>query len=168
MCRTIASIEPAGAPVALPALPMKQRGSIRSVKLPQGERLIALTFDLCENGGEISGYDAGVVDTLRGLGVKATFFASGKWLLDHRERAEQLLADPLFQVGGHSWTHRNFRLLQRDEVEADLALDLKADAAVRAGLRKKACYKAAAFEAGDLRARQGIPLSFRHLQRGEP
>ena len=61
------------------------------------------------------------------LDVKATFFPSGKWLLDHLERAEQLLADPLFQVGAHSWTHRNFRLLKEDEVKADLALDLKAD-----------------------------------------
>jgi peptidoglycan-N-acetylglucosamine deacetylase len=104
------SIEPAGAAVTLPALPANRRGSIRSVRLPRGERLVALTFDLCENGNEISGYDADIIDTLRRLEVKATFFPSGKWLLDHKERAEQLIADPLFQVGSHSWTHRNFRL----------------------------------------------------------
>ena len=73
--------------------------------------------------------------------MKATFFASGKWLLDHPERAEQLIADPLFQVGAHSWTHRNFRLLKEDDVKADLALNLKADAKVRQSLRAKACYQ---------------------------
>ena len=137
-----ASIEPAGEAVSLPPLPENLRGSIRRVKLPHGEKLLALTFDLCENADEISGYDYEIIDALRRLSVKATFFPSGKWLLDHRERAEQLLADPLFQVGSHSWTHRNFRLLKEDQVKADLALDLKADASLRQSLHAKTCYSA--------------------------
>ena len=137
-----ASIEPAGEPASLPPLPGNMHGSIRSVKLPPGEKLLALTFDLCENTDEVSGYDSEIIDTLRRLGVKATFFPSGKWLLDHMERAEQLLADPLFQVGAHSWTHRNFRLLNEDQIKADLALNLKADARVRQSLHAKACYRA--------------------------
>ncbi len=96
------AIEPAGELVSPSALPENMRRSIRGVKLSHGEKILALTFDLCENAGEISGYDFEIVDTLRRLGVKATFFASGKWLLDHPERAEQLIADPLFQVGAHS------------------------------------------------------------------
>ncbi len=136
-----ASIEPAGEAVSLPPLPGDMRGSIRRVKLQHGEKFVALTFDLCENADEISGYDFEIFDTLRRLGVKATFFPSGKWLLDHRERAEQLLASPLFQVGAHSWTHRNFRLLKEDQVKADLALDLKADARVREALHARACYR---------------------------
>ncbi len=127
--------------VTLAPVPSQQRGSIRSVRLPSGERLVALTFDLCENAWEVSGYEGEIVDTLRRLGVKATFFASGKWLMDHRERAEQLMADPLFQVGAHSWTHRNFRLVPADGVRADLALNLGADASVRRGLREKACFQ---------------------------
>jgi peptidoglycan/xylan/chitin deacetylase (PgdA/CDA1 family) len=137
------AIEPGGADVALPEVPAGQRGSIRSVRLPKGERLVALTFDLCSNANEISGYEGEIVDTLRSLGVKATFFPSGKWLLDHKERAGQLIADPLFEVGSHSWTHRNFRLLPPDVAAADLALDIKADASVRRDLRAKACYRPA-------------------------
>ncbi len=137
------AIEPGGAAVTLGHLPANLRGSIRSVRLTNGERLVALTFDLCENGNEISGYDAEIVDTLRRLGVKATFFPSGKWLLDHKARAEQLIADPLFQVGSHSWTHRNFRLLPQAGAAADLALDLKADASVRRDLKARACYRPA-------------------------
>ena len=135
------AIEPAGADVTLPQVPADRRGSIRGVRLPKGEKLVALTFDLCSNASEISGYDGEIVDTLRRLGVKATFFPSGKWLLDHRERAEQLIASPLFEIGSHSWTHLNFRLLPPADASADLALDLKADAAVRAGLRARACYR---------------------------
>lgn len=137
------SIVPKEAEPEAVSLPAEKRGSIRSVKLPRGEKLVALTFDLCENGGEISGYDGEIIDSLRRLGAKATFFPSGKWLFDHKERAEQLMADPLFQVGSHSWTHRNFRLLSEDEVKADLSLDLKADVKVRQGLRGNACYKSA-------------------------
>ncbi len=144
-----ASVEPSGELVSLPPLPDKMRRSIRGVKLPRGEKILALTFDLCENADEISGYDFEIVDTLRRLGAKATFFASGKWLLDHAERAEQLLADPLFQVGAHSWTHRNFRLLKEDDVKADLVLNLKADARVRQTLRAKTCYRPVASGTGD-------------------
>lgn len=144
------SIEPRGPAVSLPALPANLRGSIRGVRLHGGERLVALTFDLCENGNEISGYDATIVDTLRRLAVKATFFPSGKWLLDHRERAEQLMADPLFQVGAHSWTHRNFRLLPVNDTKADLALDLRADVSVRRGLNEKACYQPVPSKRDDL------------------
>ncbi len=135
------SIEPRDATLDRAAVPDNRRGSIRSVKVRNGEKLIALTFDLCENAGEVSGYDGQIVDILRAEGAKATFFPSGKWLIDHQDRAQQLVADPLFQVGGHSWTHRNFRLLSTEEVNADLALDLKADANLRESLGVKACFR---------------------------
>lgn len=138
-----AAIEPKGAAADYSPVAAGLRGSIRRVELPKGEKLIALTFDLCETEGEISGYDGQIIDTLRAAGAKATFFASGKWLLDHRERAEQLLADPLFQVGAHSWTHKNYRLLSETEIQRDLALDMKADADMRQELGAKACFNAA-------------------------
>lgn len=141
-----AAIEPDGAVAGAATVSAPMRGSIRSVKLAHGEKLVALTFDLCSNAGEVAGYDGEIIDALRSLHAKATFFASGKWLLDHEERAEQLLADPLFEVGAHSWTHRNFRLMTEEQVEADLALDLKADAALRKALNRKVCYHASSPE----------------------
>lgn len=152
-----AAIEPGGAPVSLPPVPQAMRGSIRGVKLPHGEKLVALTFDLCSNAGEVSGYDSEIIDTLRRLHAKATFFASGKWLLDHKERAEQLMADPLFEVGTHSWTHRNFRLMNEEQVKADLALDLKADAVLRQSLDAKSCYR----DASPAKRDAGRPSVFR-------
>jgi peptidoglycan-N-acetylglucosamine deacetylase len=87
------------------------RGVIRSVRLPPGRKLIALTFDLCEGPHEIAGYQGEIVDILRANEVKATFFMGGKWMMTHRLRAEQLISDARFEIGNHTWAHRNLRLL---------------------------------------------------------
>jgi peptidoglycan-N-acetylglucosamine deacetylase len=87
------------------------RGSIRSVRLPPGRKLVALTFDLCEGPHEVTGYHGEIVDILRANDVKATFFMGGKWMMNHRQRAEQLMSDRRFEVGNHTWAHRDLRLL---------------------------------------------------------
>lgn len=101
----------------LPPLPREWRNSIRRVQLPEGTKLIAFTFDLCEREHGTSGYDAAVVDALRTNHARATFFASGKWMRSHPEQTVQLMADPLFEVGSHGWAHENFRLLDKTEAE---------------------------------------------------
>ena len=106
----------AAAQTALPPLAEGLAGSIRRVDPTDPEaRLVALTFDLCEQANERAGYDAGVVNALRAAGVKATFFAGGKWLRTHPEQAMQLMADPLFEIGNHAWTHGNLRVLHGEE-----------------------------------------------------
>ena len=90
-------------------LPPELRNSIRSVEPREGEKPLALTFDFCEGWGDITGYDAGVVDYLRENGVKATFFMGGRWMRDHPEKTQQLIADPLFEIGNHTWSHQNLR-----------------------------------------------------------
>ena len=91
--------------------PVVPRGPIRRVQLPPGKKLVALTFDLCEQPFETSGYQGGIVDVLRSHGIKATFFMGGKWMLSHRERTQQLMSDPMFEVANHTWEHRNLRLM---------------------------------------------------------
>ena len=141
-----------GAHMAAPAsvhytptpLPAALRGSIRRVALPPGVKLVALTFDLCEANGEVTGYDGGVVDYLRAHHIKATFFAGGKWLETHPERAQQLIADPLFQVGNHTWSHRNLRKLSGRALENEIT---RAEAAYEQTRRKlvgRACLTPAA------------------------
>ncbi len=92
---------------APPRLPDTRRGIIRRVVLPAGDRRIALTFDLCERAVHVTGYDARLVDALRAANARATFFAGGKWLRSHPERALQLMADSRFEMGNHAWTHAN-------------------------------------------------------------
>jgi peptidoglycan/xylan/chitin deacetylase (PgdA/CDA1 family) len=91
--------------------PSASSSSIRRVQLVPQYKIVALTFDLCERANDITGYDAPIVNYLRAQSIHATFFAGGKWMRDHPERTMQLMADPLFEVGNHSWTHANLRLL---------------------------------------------------------
>ncbi|MBK8898392.1 MAG: polysaccharide deacetylase family protein [Candidatus Competibacteraceae bacterium] len=97
-----------GQPPTIPLAAALSR-SIRYVKPRNGEKLLALTFDLCEQANEVSGYDAALVNYLRDHQVRATFFAGGKWMRSHPERTMQLMADPLFELGNHTWTHANLR-----------------------------------------------------------
>lgn len=98
-------------------LPPERQGSIRSVRPEGGRKVVAFTFDLCETEAEVYGYDAAVVDCLRSSRVRATFFAGGKYMKTHPKELIELMTDPLFEVGNHSWSHKNFRLLGPEEME---------------------------------------------------
>ena len=129
---------------ALPPLASGLQGSIRSVEPadPQA-RLIALTFDLCEQANERAGYDAELVDTLRSLGVKATFFAGGKWLRTHPEQAMQLMADPRFEVGNHAWTHANLRVVSGTQAREQILWTQAQYQVLRRELAERPCAQAA-------------------------
>jgi peptidoglycan/xylan/chitin deacetylase (PgdA/CDA1 family) len=114
-------------------------GAIRRVKLPPGRKLVALTFDLCEQPGEIAGYDGAIIDYLRRENVKATFFAGGKWMRSHEQRTQQLMADPLFEIGNHSEAHRNLRLLEGTRLHAEVIGPQRAYEAIRARLSQSQC-----------------------------
>ncbi|MEW5772862.1 MAG: polysaccharide deacetylase family protein [Thermodesulfobacteriota bacterium] len=137
---------PPAHPLPETPLPEELRGSIRSVDLPPGTRAVALTFDLCELEGETSGYAGDVVDALRAHSARATFFASGKWLLTHPERAMQLAADPLFELGGHGFAHRNPRLQNAAGRAREIGLTLGAYARVRERLAARATERGLAGE----------------------
>lgn len=119
------------------------RGAIRSVSIPSGEKVVALTFDLCERRGEIAGYDGAIFDYLRREGVKATIFAGGKWLRSHEERAGQLIADPLFEIGNHGDLHRNLRALDAAAMGQEISGPRLTFAALQSKLAAKQCVGAA-------------------------
>ena len=93
------------------ARPIHDQGCHSPGGAAPGKKLVALTFDLCETAGEAAGYDGAIVDYLRSQRIKATYFAGGQWMASHKARAQQLLSDPLFEIGTHGWVHRNARLL---------------------------------------------------------
>lgn len=109
------------------------------MELPKGSKLIALTFDLCEQRGEIAGYDGRIIDYLRNEGVKATFFAGGKWMASHQARTEQLMLDPLFEIGNHTETHQNLRLLSPDAVQQEILAPQTIFAETRGHLATREC-----------------------------
>ncbi|MDQ5988444.1 MAG: hypothetical protein CSYNP_04204 [Syntrophus sp. SKADARSKE-3] len=114
-------------------------GSIRSVAVSAGTKVVALTFDLCEMENERTGYDERIVNYLRDNRIKATLFAGGKWLRSHPEQAKQIIADPLFEIGNHTWTHGNLRLLDGQKL-ADQVLWTQAQyELIRQDLVKSPC-----------------------------
>jgi peptidoglycan-N-acetylglucosamine deacetylase len=129
-----------------PATPIKPelRGSIRGVELPPDQKLIALTFDLCEENGYVSGYDGRIVDYLRAQGIKATFFTGGKWMETHPERAEQLIADPLFEVGSHGLRHLDLSNVNDATLGEEITLTEAAYARAKAALATRQCLAGAA------------------------
>jgi peptidoglycan/xylan/chitin deacetylase (PgdA/CDA1 family) len=98
-------------------LPLQWRNSIRRVQTRDNQKLLAFTFDLCEGAHQKAGYDTQIVRLLQESRVRATFFASGKWMRSHPEATMQLMADPLFEIGNHGWVHENFRLLSKTDAE---------------------------------------------------
>ena len=127
--------------ILAPATPVAPalRGSIRGVELPPDKKLIALTFDLCEENGYVSGYDGRIVDLLRAQGVKATFFAGGKWMETHPERAQQLIADPLFEVGSHGLRHLDLSHASDATLGEEITLTEAAYARARTALASRQC-----------------------------
>ena len=117
----------------LPPLPQPLRGSIRRVDT-HGQKLVALTFDLCELADQVSGYDGAVIDALRAAQARATLFVGGKWLRSHPDRAMQLMADPLFEIGSHAWTHGNFGRLDTAAMIREIDWTQAQYAALRAEL----------------------------------
>lgn len=121
-------------------VPSTMRGAIRRVNLPKGApKLIALTFDLCEQPGEIAGYDGAIFDYLRAHGIKATFFAGGKWLRSHAERSRQIMSDPLFEIASHSEAHRNLRSLSGTALQEEIAGPQRAFEALRSDFAAGQC-----------------------------
>ena len=118
-----------------PATPIatELRGSIRGVTLPPDQKLIALTFDLCEENGYVSGYDGRVVDLLRAQGIKATFFAGP-------ERAQQLIADPLFEIGSHGLRHLDLSHAKEQTLAEEITLTEAAYARATTALTARQCF----------------------------
>jgi len=143
----------------LPALPPAWRGSVRRVTPANGDKPIALTFDLCETAGQVTGYDAAIVNYLRAQSVPATFFAGGKWLRSHPEKAMQLMADPLFEIGNHAWTHGNLRRLTGAKRTAQIDWTQAEYELLRDELRARPCAQRAG--AAELDKIPPLPRAFR-------
>ena len=81
--------------------------------------MVALTFDsnmtdamLAElDRHQVTSFDnRAVIDELVAARVPATFFLAGKWMQRYPEETRRIAANPLFEVGSHSYAHRAFHL----------------------------------------------------------
>ena len=104
----------------LPPNPSALEGVVRRVHIESGEKVCALTFDMCELATTTTGFDADIVIWLQDNNIPATFFMGGKWMRTHERRVRQILRDPLFEIGNHAWAHGNFALLSPERMREEI------------------------------------------------
>ena len=143
----------------LPSLPPRPPSSIRRVELASPYKVVALTFDLCERAKDIAGYDASIVDYLRAEKVRATFFAGGKWMHDHPERTMQLMADSLFEIGNHTWSHANLRLVSGQQLDEQILWTQTQYELLREELARRARQQG--IDEKEIAPIPAVPLTFR-------
>ena len=99
----------------------KNEGIIRRVKIPDGERVVALTFDACELATTTTGCDMDVINFLRLNRIPATFFMGGKWMRTHSRRVKQIMSEyEIFEIANHNWSHGNCALLSEEDLKKQI------------------------------------------------
>jgi hypothetical protein len=61
-----------------------------------------------QSGAIGSYYNSALIDELRKRRVPATLFLTGLWMQHYPDVMRELAADPLFELGTHTWQHRAF------------------------------------------------------------
>lgn len=151
-----ARLSPVNQPAAVPE---RWRDNIRRVFTTGGRKVVALTFNVGERRRENNGYDREIVNFLRANGVKATFFLGGKWMSTHPDKARQLIADPLFEIGNLAWSGGNFRMLNEREMREQVAWTQAQYEILREELIAGDC--AAGLDAAELQSIPPVPFLFR-------
>ena len=100
----------------LPPFPTVPPGTVVT-NGPRDRRSVALTFDSNLTDAMIQELDqhrvasfanVAVIDELDQLQVPATLFLAGKWIERYPDLTHRLAADPLFELGSHSYEHRAY------------------------------------------------------------
>ena len=71
---------------------------------PRTSNGVALTFDACSTR-DSSKYDARITRELIVSNTPATIFLGGSWAREEEAHVKELAANPLFELGNHSYTH---------------------------------------------------------------
>ncbi|HEX2594404.1 MAG TPA: polysaccharide deacetylase family protein [Rhizomicrobium sp.] len=108
------------------ALSVAARGDVIT-RLPTNERVVALTFDACEQHRAMK-LDTGIADFLVARRIPFTVFLSGRFVQDNEAAVKALSRLPFVELENHSWDHPNrMTRLPDDDVRDEI---LKADAEV--------------------------------------
>ncbi|MGW2818079.1 polysaccharide deacetylase family protein [Streptomyces sp. NPDC001415] len=88
----------------------------RAPKNPQGEKVVALTFDAdmtADQGQRAAGGERfdnpALIADLKRMKVPATVFMTGRWAEEYPAEARAIGTDPNFEIGNHSYSHYAFK-----------------------------------------------------------
>ena len=112
-----ATAMPSGWTALLP-LPADSQGLITNGA--RSEYKVALTFDLCQRNDELTDYDTEIIRVLNEAQAPATFFVGGLWMRDHEAQTKELAANPLFELGNHSWSHQDFSAISSEAMVEEI------------------------------------------------
>ncbi|MBV9848411.1 MAG: polysaccharide deacetylase family protein [Armatimonadetes bacterium] len=85
----------------------------------RGRKQVALTFDACQTR-KPAGYDARLIRILRATHTPATLMLGGRWMETHPAATRSLAADPLFELGNHSYLHPHMTRLTPAGMRAEM------------------------------------------------
>jgi len=77
---------------------------------PRNVKRVALTFDACTTR-DVSQYDERITRELIAANAPATIFLGGGWAKEEAAHVQQLAANPLFELGNHTYTHPHLRAI---------------------------------------------------------
>jgi peptidoglycan/xylan/chitin deacetylase (PgdA/CDA1 family) len=86
---------------------------------PREVPMVALTFDACPTRAPVE-LDERIVDALVKARAPATFFVSGRWAQRVPNAVRRLAAEPLFEIGNHTWGHPHLRPLDEARIRTEL------------------------------------------------
>ena len=129
------------------------------LRLPTSERVIALTFDACEQHRAMK-LDTGISDYLVAHRIPFTIFLSGRFVQDNENAVLALSKLTFVELENHSWDHPNrMTRLTSDEVRDEI---LKADDEVfRVTGRRTALFRFPAITYNDRTLDVAEELGFR-------
>ncbi|MEI9887775.1 MAG: polysaccharide deacetylase family protein [Rhizomicrobium sp.] len=103
----------------LALVPGGTRGEV-ILRLPTDERVVALTFDACEQQRPMA-LDTRISDYLVSHRIPFTLFLSGRFVQDNAAAVKALGALDFVELENHSWDHPNrMQALSDDEVRAQV------------------------------------------------
>ncbi|MFE9122062.1 polysaccharide deacetylase family protein [Streptomyces sp. NPDC007172] len=106
----------------------------RAPQNPQGEKVVALSFDAdmtADQGPRAAGGERfdnpALIADLKRMKVPATVFMTGRWAQEYPAEARAIGTDPDFEVGNHSYSHYAFKtdcyglpVVEKDAMRADV------------------------------------------------
>lgn len=156
--------------VGLLALALGSARAEAILRLPTNERVLALTFDACEQQRPMK-LDTAISSYLVAHRIPFTLFLSGRFVEDNADAVKALAALDFVELENHSWDHPNRMPLLSDDAVRDEILKADSEIAAVAGVRTAFFrFPATTYDARTLAIAEGLGFRVVHYrwESGDP